>query len=275
MATNPLQQFFRQPKIFVGLPSKGVFNKPGAISGDVDRIAVYGMTGMDEILLKTPDALLSGETTVRVIQSCCPSLVDAWDISLIDTDMLLTAIRIATYGNELSIKNTCKKCGTDNDYSINLTTFIDHFSSCTYNDTLVLKDLVIKTRPLNYKQSSDFAMDNFKIQQKANQIGLVEDGPEKKKLMEEVFFELSKLRNEAFTVQIDSIEASGTTVIEKSYIREFLENTDRDIINQIQKHLESNRDSWTIPKQPVKCENCGTEDEMTIELDQANFFASA
>lgn len=275
MATNPLQQFFRQPKIFVGLPSKGVFNKPSTFSGDVSRLPIYGMTGMDEILLKTPDALLSGESTVRVFQSCCPGITDAWDISVIDTDLLLTAIRIATFGNELSVKNICKNCGTENQYSVNLTTFVDHFANCEYNDTLVLKDLVIKTRPLTYKQSSDFAVQNFTIQQKANQVSLIEDTVEKKKLMEEIFVDLSNLRIDAFTLQIDSIDANGITVIEKSYIKEFLENADRDILDQLQKHIEENRVRWTLPEQQVKCDSCGTEDSMLIELDQANFFGKA
>jgi len=53
MTTNPLQQFFRQPKIYVGLPSKGIFNKPNTVSGDINRMPIYGMTGMDEIILKT------------------------------------------------------------------------------------------------------------------------------------------------------------------------------------------------------------------------------
>jgi hypothetical protein len=84
MANNPLQQFFRQPKIYISLPSQGVYNKPGTFSGNIERLAVYGMTGMDEILLKTPDALLSGESTATVIKSCCPSVTDAWDLPVND-----------------------------------------------------------------------------------------------------------------------------------------------------------------------------------------------
>jgi len=59
MATNPLQQYFRQPKIYIKLPSGGVFNKLGSLQGDVTNMPVYGMTGMDEIIMKTPDALMS------------------------------------------------------------------------------------------------------------------------------------------------------------------------------------------------------------------------
>ena len=70
MTQNPLQKFFRQPKIYISLPSKGIFNKLGSIQGDFSNLPVYGMTGMDEILMKTPDALLSGETTARIFESC-------------------------------------------------------------------------------------------------------------------------------------------------------------------------------------------------------------
>ena len=66
MAVNPLQKYFRQPKIYIKFPSGGIFNKPGTIQGDVTNTPVYGMTGMDEIIVKTPDALLSGESTAQV-----------------------------------------------------------------------------------------------------------------------------------------------------------------------------------------------------------------
>jgi hypothetical protein len=72
MNQNPLQQYFRQPKIFINLPSQGIYSKEGSIQGEVNNMPVYGMTGMDEIIVKTPDALLSGESTVKVVQSCCP-----------------------------------------------------------------------------------------------------------------------------------------------------------------------------------------------------------
>ena len=72
MSQNPLQQYFRQPKIYVKLPSQGMYSKPGAIAGDINGLPVYGMTGMDEIIMKTPDSLLSGESIAQVIKSCCP-----------------------------------------------------------------------------------------------------------------------------------------------------------------------------------------------------------
>jgi len=70
MVQNPLQQYFRQPKIWVGLPSNGVYSESGTFDGDVSNMPIFGMTGMDEIILKTPDALITGESTIKIIQSC-------------------------------------------------------------------------------------------------------------------------------------------------------------------------------------------------------------
>ena len=42
-------------------------------------------------MMKTPDALVNGETTVEVIQSCMPNIKDAWKIPVIDLDVILIA----------------------------------------------------------------------------------------------------------------------------------------------------------------------------------------
>jgi hypothetical protein len=275
MAQNPLQQFFRQPKIYVSLPSHGVYNKPGTISGDAERIAVYGMTGMDEIIMKTPDALLTGESTVKVIQSCCPSITDAWDINLLDVEMLLTAIRIATFGNEISVTNVCGECQTVNNYDINLNNVIDYFTNCQYENTLVLQDLKITTRPLTYKQSSDFGLRNFEMQQKLKQLEMVTTNDERKQAMDNLLEDLARTRNEVFSLGIESIDTGSTVVTERAFIKEWVDNVDASVMNAVVNHIEQNRDAWSTPKQHVKCENCNHEEDIYIDLDQANFFEKA
>jgi hypothetical protein len=275
MAQNPLQQFFRQPKIYVSLPSRGIYNKPGTISGDAERIAVYGMTGMDEIIMKTPDALLTGESTVKIIQSCCPSVTDAWDINLLDIEMLLTAIRIATFGNEISVTNVCAECQTVNSYDINLNSVIDYFSNCQYENTLVLQDLKIITRPLTYKQSSDFALRNFEMQQKSKQLELVTTNDERKAAMDSLLDDLARTRNEVFSLGIESIDTGSVVVTERAFIKEWVDNVDASVMNAVVTHIEKNRDAWSNPQHHVKCENCNHEEDIYIDLDQANFFVKA
>lgn len=275
MATNPLQQYFRQPKVYISLPSQGVYTRPNIITGDVNHLPVFGMTGMDEILVKTPDALLTGESTVKVIVSCCPAITNPWELSVIDLDTVLTAIRIATYGNKLTLMNICSKCGTENDYDFDLSTFIEHYASCKYDNTVVAGDLTIYLRPLTYKQSSDFSLQNFQQQQQLKQIAAIEAEEEKTKLTAELFENVAKLQNDIFIAGIESITVENTSVTERGFIREWVENCDSSLLNEIKSQITKQQNTWTSPSQQVKCSECGNETKLVVSLDQSDFFVQA
>jgi hypothetical protein len=99
---NPLASFFRQPKIYVSLPSKGEFYPQGSlVKTPNNEYPVFAMTARDELLFKTPDALMNGIATREVITSCIPNILDPWQIPSLDVDAVLSAIRIATYGEEM------------------------------------------------------------------------------------------------------------------------------------------------------------------------------
>ena len=275
MAQNPLQQYFRQPKIFISLPSQGVYSKPGSIDGDVSNLPVYGMTGMDEIIIKTPDALLTGESTVKVIQSCCPSIKDPWGLSALDLDLVLSAIRIATYGKELGLSATCPACEEENDYDVDLTRMIDHFSKCKYDPRVVVGNLVITTQPLTYEQSTKFNVKNFELQQQIGQVDFIEDKEERQKKINELWTQLADVQRVIFAATIESVQTETDTVTERGFIDEWLLNCDKEVINTIRNHIDSNRQAWTMPKYKVSCMECKHEFDLAIDLDQASFFATA
>ena len=275
MPQNPLQQHFRQPKIYISLPSQGAYNKLGTINGDVAKIPVYGMTGMDEIILKTPDALLSGESTVNVIKSCCPNINNGWDVSMLDADMILTAIRIATYGNTIDVTHRCPKCSHENAYSLDLGVVIEHFTNCKFDNAVVLQDLTINIQPLNYKQSTEFKLKNFKLQQKLSQAEFVEDASEQQLLINGIFKELSEIQTELYIASVESVQTGSTVVTERDYIAEFLSNCDKMIFDKIKESIEKNQKTWQMPLFPAKCEECASENKISLDLDQASFFALA
>jgi hypothetical protein len=275
MANNPLQQYFRQPKIFINLPSQGVYNKPGSLTGEVSNMPVFGMTGMDEILMKTPDALLSGESTVKVIQSCCPNILDGWEVTNLDFNLILTAIRIATFGNTITVGSKCTGCGADNEYQIDLTRVIDYFAGCAYDNKIVYKDLIIKTKPLTYKQITDFALKNFQLQQRLNQNIVLTDEEEKKKNFSELFSQLADLQNEIFTEGIEQVTVDNAVVNEKEYIREWLANCDRDAYEDIKTTILKNQEIYSSPEHDVECAECKKPAKLTVDLDQTSFFGNA
>ena len=101
---NPLKKYFRQPKIYLKLPSGGEFYNSNELDmPENSEVPVYPMTAKDELLFKTPDALINGQATVDVIKSCIPNIRNPWSMPSIDMDAVLIAIRLATYGEKMTI----------------------------------------------------------------------------------------------------------------------------------------------------------------------------
>lgn len=275
MTQNPLQQFFRQPKVYIKLPSMGVYNKQGVIQGDISNLPIFGMTGMDEILMKTPDALISGESTVKVIESCCPAIKDGWDVSSVDLDVLLVAIRIATFGNTMEISNTCPKCAAENEYTVELAKLIEYFDNFYYDSKVVLPSMTIKIQPLNYRQNTNFSMRNFMFQQQLAQVAGINNEEERASTINQIFQDLSILQNELYSLSVESIEVNNSVVSDKNHINDFLKNCDADVINALKTHINKTRDALTMPPFQVKCDGCGHETKVFVNLDQSSFFARA
>ena len=101
--TNPLLGLMRKAKLNIQLPSKGKFwGESSIILNSNNEYEVYSMTAKDELLLKNPNTMGSGRAIATVIQSCIPSIKNALDAPSIDIDLILIAIRIATYGTQFN-----------------------------------------------------------------------------------------------------------------------------------------------------------------------------
>ncbi len=272
MANNPLQKYFRQPKISVSLPSKGLFYERGVLAGDYNNVPIFAMTGMDEIIFKTPDALFNGEAVTKVVESCCPYISDAKKVPSLDIDTLMIAIRIATFGPKMTIEQTCKNCGEENQYEINLSNLLDYFKDLTFiTQVQVNSELSLKIRPLSYEEMTAVATENFKLQKMLYQtIELPDD--QKQTQMDQIYAQLAELQLELYLMTIEAVQIPGEQVTDKNMIREWLQNADREVYQQIKDKLESNKEVWSIPKQHVNCASCGTADDIQITMDQSNFF---
>ena len=60
--TNPLQQYYRQPAIYIKLPSEGrYYDKNTFTPTETGELPILPMTAKDELAFKTPDALINGQ----------------------------------------------------------------------------------------------------------------------------------------------------------------------------------------------------------------------
>jgi len=272
MTPNPLQKYFRQPKIYITLPSKGLYYEAGAFQGDYNQVPIFSMTGMDELIFKTPDALFSGESTKRVVESCCPYIKNANQMPSIDLDAVLIGIKIATFGDTMTVTQTCKNCGTENDYEVGLSQFLEYFSSLKFvNNIQISETLSIKIRPLQFEEMNYFSIENFKLQKTLYQTVEIEDD-QKQEVIDKIYKDLSELQLQLFLTSIESVNTPDGSVTEKPFIEDWLRNAERGIYNSVKAKMEENKEAWSIPPQLVKCGNCGSENSIQVTLDQSNFF---
>lgn len=271
--SNPLQKYFRQPKLFISLPSKGLFYAEGALIGDYSNVPIFGMSGMDEIIMKTPDALFSGEATIKLIESCCPFIKDASSVPSLDVDAILVAIRMATYGDTITIGATCSNCDTENEYEINLSEVLDHYTNKDYNNKITIDDLTVILKPLSYVELSRVNIENFKLQKMLQQVSTGElTEEEKQKYFDDIYQKLAEIQLDVLLSSIDSIVTPSETVTSKEHIKEWLANTVSVSYNAIKQKLEENKKEWSLPAHSVKCTNCGHEDKVEFSLDRSSFF---
>lgn len=110
MADNVLKKYFRQVKASANLPSRGWWYEEGLIDAKPEAVPVLGYTAADEIMLLTPDKLITGESTYDIIRSCVPSIKDPKKLVKIDIDALMVAIKIATSGYTYTYTCKCPLC---------------------------------------------------------------------------------------------------------------------------------------------------------------------
>ena len=163
--TNPLNKYFRQPSIYVMLPSGASYPPHVVQQSQSGEIGIQPMTAKDEIRFKTPDALMNGEGVVEVIQSCVPQIKDAWQVKSYDLDTLLIAIRIATYGETMDFSFTVPGANEQVTHTQNLPALLDQIRGTTIESEITLEDgLKISIRPLTYKDMTTASQQTFQQQ---------------------------------------------------------------------------------------------------------------
>lgn len=273
---NPLQKYFRQPAIYIQLPSDGKGYPPGALEMPPNReIPVYPMTAMDEIIMRTPDALFNGTSNVRLFNSCVPNIKDAWAIPSTDLDLLLTSIRIASYGHEMEMSVRCPHCEEEQEYVMDLRTVIDQIKSPDYNKHLTMSDMEIYFRPLTYREVNDSSKKQFE-NQKLLQVSSGENSDiteeERINAMSLALEAITKLTTDSMVNSIAAIKTAETLVENQDHIREFLENTSSEMFDKIREHMLSIREGTEMKPLTIKCKDCEKEFQTPFTLDQANFF---
>lgn len=280
---NPLSMFMRQPKIYIKLPSEGQYWPKGSLEPtETNSYPVYSMTAKDELLLQVPDALMNGQAIVDIIQNCVPNIKNAWHTPNIDIDVLLIAIRLATYGEKLSTPVSVTN-DIEYEYQVDLRNVLDELLSSISWDPVVpiSNDLTVFVKPLTYKDITKASITTFetqKIIQIAESQTMSDD--EKTKLFNESLAKLTEVTLGTVKNSIFKVDSSNGSTDNPQFINEFVNNIDKTIFNTIQSHLEKMKDQNTLKPLRVQVDDdmrskgiTGEFIEIPIQFDPATFFA--
>jgi hypothetical protein len=242
---------------------------------------VYSMTAKDELTFKTPDALMNGQAVVDVIQSCIPNIKDAWRCPGIDVDLILIAIRIATYGGMMTISHQVP--GTDEtiDHEIDLTAVLDQILSTTqWNETVEISPgIICGVKPLSYRHMTDVSIRTFESQKTIQSIADSDLTDEQKlELFNQGISKLTDLTVEMLAESVFYVKTPDNFVEDKTFIQEFIQNADAGFIQKIQDLINENKKTIGILPLTVHATEeqivAGAPDsyELPITMDNSNFF---
>ena len=276
ISNNPLAKHFRQPSIYLKLPSAGRFYPEGALDlNSTGEIPIYPMTVKDELLLKTPDALMNGSSLVEMIASCCPSIKDPWVIPLIDLDPILIAIRLASSGQGMDMKSNCSHCEAENEHTVDLRQVLDTMKPIgNYDQQTFLNGLVFELQPQTFKEVNTAGIIAFEQQKIVNVVGNSEISLEDKKAQFQASFDkLTELNIGTLVNCIKTITTEeGVAVKEKELIKDFLTHTDRKTYESIRDLVMVLIKANALDPMTVNCSECSAEYKVTLDFNQSNFF---
>lgn len=278
--TNPLQKYFRQPKIYLSLPSNGKYYPAGSLEiSETGEYPVFPMTARDEIMIKTPDALLNGEATVAVIKSCIPAIKEPFNMPAMDLDACLIAIRIATYGEKMEVNINVPVTNEEKAFDLDLRVMLDQFTNVDYDSIVQMDDLSIELKPLTYQEFTTTSKATFDEQRIFNVLN-DSNVSERDKLSSftESFRKLTDLTMATLEMSIASITIGDETVSDRAHIREFIANTDKTLFERVTNHIETQREKFQIKPLIVDATPEEIEAgvpvtyEVPVTFDQSNFF---
>jgi len=279
--SNPLNKYFRQASIYVKLPSGTDYPADVVTKSETGEIGIMPMTAKDEIRFKTPDALMNGQGVVDVIESCVPSITDAWQIKSYDLDTILVAIRIATYGETMEINFNVPGANESVAHTVNLPAILDEIQKTTVDTAFTLKDgLKITVQPLTYRDMTSTSLQTFQQQKMYSAIQDSELPDEDKATrFNDAFKKLTDLNASILLKNMASITMTdGTVITDAAHIKEFVDNANATVIKEIETKLMVLRTQGAVKPLKLKAseeqikKGAPASYEVPVTFDTSNFF---
>lgn len=255
---NPLLAKVSLPGETFRLPSGGLFYKNNELSSSVKdgEVMVNPMTAMDELLLKSPDKLLSGESVTDVFTNCLPDVLNPSEILAKDVDYLLMCLRMVSYGPNIEIRAT-HDCEDAKEHSY----------------SIPLRPLILKAKSIN-----PTTLEKYNVTLSNGQV--VELHPPKFIATVKVYQMFSSTDENIDTQEIglkliETISDMVSSVdghTERSDIQEWLQQVRVGDVKLISDKVTDLSDWGVDPTATVTCKDCEKDQELVVPINPVSFF---
>jgi hypothetical protein len=239
------------------LPSGGLFYEPGILSEKVvdGEFHVFPMTAIDEIALKTPDLLFSGEAVTQIFNRCIPDVLQPKKLLAKDVDFLLICLKKVSFGPlmEMTYNHKCGESAKENHYMIPVDQFLKRAKridpsrvGSDFSVTLI-NGQIVSMEPISFE-------------------GYIE-------LMQAEDKDISLEKQVArLCLSVSKVIKSVDNVTDKKQIQEWLTKIPPVLMKQITECIEKTTEWGPDFIATIKCRDCGQEVQVQAPLNPLAFF---
>ena len=272
---NPLMQYHRPPGVYVVLPSKGNFYIAPPKISSLNEVLIRPMTARDELLFKSPDILMNGESLVEVVKSWVPDIPDPNEIPGPDFNVLMLAIRLVTYGKELAYVGVCDECDKTTEFTVDIEFLLDtQINGLEKEYKIQLGELTVFLKPYDLRCNIQSALANFERAAITNNIlGNPETSDAEKQI--ELGRSLKKITEITYELVLRSIvkvDTPNATIEDKELIAEWLHDVGKVSFASISEKILEITDAGFNNDVEFVCENCSEKNSTPIMFDPTLFF---
>jgi len=258
--SNPLVANLKLPGRIFPLPSRALFYRTQELAETVTNgeLHVRPMSAIDEIHMKNPDQMYSGDSVKTVLPKCLDGVNKPTELLAKDVDAIMVYLRAVTYGTQydFTAKHTCDNASF-HPYQRDLEEIIQNMKlidPTTYAEAYSLElpaplGNKLKLRPTRYVD----AIELVKLNQNKTSL-TVQDEAENLLLL--------------ILGLIESVD--GTT--ERAHIREWLSTIPAPMITKITDKISEIEDWGPDMNTTIKCKDCHEEFTVEIPLNPISFF---
>ena len=276
---NPLKGYFRQVKTYISLPSSKFEHQHLSAYSDFSNtrkeVGVRAMTGVDELALKNPDALLNGEAIVQVISSCIPEIKDPKKIYINDMNVALAAIKLASVGKHHVMTGTCPACKHQNNFELDLESLIQSTTLLEESYPVKIMDLQVFVKPYTFDGQLRAMALGFEESQTFKIVTGEADLPETQKIkaLANAFKKLGSLKQDLIFDSVYKVRLpNGDEIVDGKHIVEFLKNAEFSHLKMLQDKIDEINKIGIDDTLDATCESCQHTWKLPVEVNPTNFF---